>query len=751
MKKSIGRYTTLFLFLLTPYIGETQDNVKSDFKFYYDNTPTFTQNSKPLLNAFAGGLNAPQFSTCHLNTDGIEDLVVFDRTAQKLSTFLAQKNVEGNYYWQYAPQYETNFPSISNWFLMVDYDHDGKKDIFTYTPSGIKVYQNTTVITPTWTLVKDPLQTTGFSGILNLYMPPSDIPSIVDIDNDGDYDIIVFDSSGNFALWHRNFSIENYKNASKLEFKRVGNCWGGFFKEYFDSAIFGQDCGDAIVGGSIPSAPSSQRVLHTGNTSLLLDLNGDGLKDLLFGHISSDHIGVMINKGTLNKANFTEAKYTFPSNAPINIPSFVATYYEDVDFDGLKDLLAAPNGYDNAQQTIDFQQSVWFYKNKGQDTAPDFSFQQTNFLQATMVDLGENTAPCFVDIDGDGDQDLFVGNSGNKTSTGYRASIYLYENKGNNNFELKTSDFLDIAKNQALTNVKPFISDVNGDGIDDFGFTANTTNGMAIKYIPNRGQKNKAFELTYAQIITLPKVEGLSNGDSPLLFDLDKDGKKDLLIGKSGGLLEFHKNTGTAQSPVFTLTKQALGGITSDYISGSLSLAIADLNGDGKTDLITGTGNGQLKVYKSITEQDQNRFLVDSSKVYNDVKGQSAITSIGGNLSITTADLTGDALPDLMIGNITGGLKFLKNATSLLVTGNEENLQTLIFPNPTSQYITIKNPPIGTYELLDYAGKTTFTKKNTTQNQELILDLSAQSAGIYFLRISENGQVSSTQKIVLVK
>lgn len=42
-----------------------------------------------LLNPWAGGLNAPQFLKMHLNNDDIEDLVVFDRTNSKISTFTA--------------------------------------------------------------------------------------------------------------------------------------------------------------------------------------------------------------------------------------------------------------------------------------------------------------------------------------------------------------------------------------------------------------------------------------------------------------------------------------------------------------------------------------------------------------------------------------------------------------------------------------------------------------------------------------
>ncbi|HMQ00085.1 MAG TPA: VCBS repeat-containing protein, partial [Cyclobacteriaceae bacterium] len=90
-----------------------------------------------LLNfPWAGGLNSPQFNTMDLNADGKEDLVVYDRAGNRLFTFL-QEN--GKYV--YAPEYERQFPEgIRHWLLLSDFNGDGKKDIFTSDPFGLKVY-----------------------------------------------------------------------------------------------------------------------------------------------------------------------------------------------------------------------------------------------------------------------------------------------------------------------------------------------------------------------------------------------------------------------------------------------------------------------------------------------------------------------------------------------------------------------------------------------------------------------------------
>ena len=45
---------------------------------------------------------------------------------------------------------------------------------------------------PNFLLIKNPLLSQGFSGMLNIQISGTDLPSIEDIDNDGDLDLICF-------------------------------------------------------------------------------------------------------------------------------------------------------------------------------------------------------------------------------------------------------------------------------------------------------------------------------------------------------------------------------------------------------------------------------------------------------------------------------------------------------------------------------------------------------------------------------
>jgi len=376
------------------------------------------------LNApWTGGLNAPQFNTMDINNDGLEDLILYDRTSSLVLPYLQQ---DGKY--SYAPDYAVYFSvEIENWLILRDYNCDGVKDLFTGDILGIRVYTNQAEPgeAPVWDQFifytdkgkSNVLLSKGSTFKNNVNLQYDDLPAFVDADGDGDLDLFnMIYSAGNTIEFHKNFSMERYGVCDSLDFERQTQKWGGVSECVCGTFAFNNE--DCPMGG---------RTLHAGGKSLTaIDADGNGLMDLLISEANCNRIFLLRNEGDFENPVVTEAS-VFPEGSGVDILPYPSAYYEDVDFDGVKDLIASPNIYSRAYSETDLENSVWYYKNTGTTAVPVFSFVQRDFLQQNMLDVGDNAVPVLVDLDNDGDVDLLVSRN---TSNLNVATVLLYENFG---------------------------------------------------------------------------------------------------------------------------------------------------------------------------------------------------------------------------------------------------------------------------------------------------------------------------------
>ncbi|TRX51627.1 T9SS type A sorting domain-containing protein [Fulvivirga sp. M361] len=686
---------------------------------------------------WVGGLNSSQYSTLDVNGDKVEDLMVFERTSGKIHIFI---NENDNY--TYAPYYASLFPEdIRSWILLRDFNCDGLKDIFTSDPLGIRVYTNVSDDEGLkWRLFNDrgpqsPLLTKGFSDIpLNLQMNASDIPSITDVDGDGDLDVLSFRFSGASTVeFHKNLSMERTGTCDSLQLERDTQAWGDFEQCLCDDiALNGADC--APIGG---------RIQHQGGKALLtLDLDNDGDHDAVLGEETCFGLAAVFNGGTASNAEMVSVSVNFPNSTNPALPiMFPASYFEDLDFDGIKDILVSPNVPANIGSSIDFANSNWFYKNTGTNTNPDFQFIQRDFLQGEMLDFGENAAPTFFDYDGDGDLDLFIGNNSDPTQ-GFRSTLRLFENTGRADapsFELINEDFLFLS---ALNyrNLKPNFADLNNDGRTDLVFSATSLSSgtTSLLYLLNRSETGLDLDLNQGIGFLFSIGSGLI-GENVNVIDIDKDGEKDLLIGRGTGRLEYYRNAGTFESPNFILEDQTFYNREVSPFTIDASVDFGDLDGDGTLDMVIGDGRGNLNYYADFLSNLENP-LDGVPLVIQEQEGQEpTLLNFGTKLIPRVANIFNEDKPAVVLGTGQGGLVLLRNTGASLEPLPGETVR--IFPNPVinKDVVTIVSRANVSAFVVSLTGQVVMENISLQAEQQNRLSIKQLSDGLYILVTSDGG------------
>ena len=705
----------------------------------------FTVNNTVLKNPLTGGINTPQVSKADFNNDGLMDLYVFDRSGNVSIVYL-NDGITNQAAYTYAPRYAENFPDLVDWVLLRDFNQDGAMDIFTAarTPgiSGIEVlrgyYENGELkfapfYFPQFQFNVIPFRL-GNGSFTNLYVSSQDLPAIDDIDGDGDMDIVSFGVNGGYMEYFTNQSVEDGFGPDSLRFDRQTDCFGGVFESGLSTCV----CLPIEAGACCDGFTELQGdTRHAGSTILTFDNDGDGDKEVVLGDISFDALTFLENGGSADVANMTDQDCNYPStDVPVDLPSFPASFFVDINNDGKRDLLAAPN---SPRRVEDFF-NLWYYRNDGTDAVPDFNFQRKDLLTHNTLDMGSGSSPVFVDFDQDGLQDIIVG-----TNTFYQPfnerdpRLFLYRNTGTATdpaFTLFDDDYLNFS--QYASNAwgfAPTFGDLDGDG--DLDMIVGYQNG-SLFYGENTAGAGNAFQFTIT-----PNYLGIDVGQNstPTLVDINRDGALDLVIGERNGNLNYLPNIGTPTNPIFQPVHDSapnnpfFGEVDTGVFGFDIGMSapiFVDFNGS--YTLFAGSNFGNVYRYDNIENNLDGAFnLVDDT--YGDN------VRVGEESRISMTDIDGDNVLDVILGNFRGGLSFYQTDLNIDGTVDAEALSDIpafqLVPNPASDYVElqIENFAGQLYEVViyDILGRVMYQRPFNGEN--LRIDTENFGSGIYFCKI----------------
>ncbi len=607
-----------------------------------------------------------------LNGDGLPDLAVADAGDNTISVLL-NTTAPGASVPTFAAPQVFDVGSHPAALAIGDINHDGKPDLIVaddVAPGLVSVLLNTT---PAGATVPSFTSHVDFPTGLN----PVAV-AIGDINGDGNPDLVVADFGSNTVSVLINTTASG---ATTPSFASNADSNAGIAPT---AIILGDFNGDgvpdvAVVGsgsntvallenlttpGSTIASFAAEQDFGTGKMPVALaaaDLNADGLPDLVVANAADNTVSVLINKTSPGAATFAfSAQQDFHTG---NKPSALAI--RDLNGDGLKDVIAA--------NAVDGTLSVLLNTTLPGAATPAFASQQTfatgggpaslavgdlngdgqpdlvvadNVVNANTISVLLNTTALLDtnsvagvgdtifpftsrsqsvavgDLNNDGKPDLVI----TPLAGGRSVSVYLNTTLPGSAMPTFSGPTI-FATGQILTYVT--LVDFNGDGkLDIFAGNQNGTLAWLANYTPNGGAVPQ-FQLqpTYSTGVPANRLE---------TADINGDGKPDFIIF-TGGSTEVLLN-GTAPGsfiPTFENNIQTFA-----VPNGGVAGTVADVNGDGRADLIVTGSDATVAVLLNTTPPGSNTASFASP-----------VKFAVGHLpqSVAVADLNGDGKPDLIV------------------------------------------------------------------------------------------------------
>ena len=286
-------------------------------------------------------------------------------------------------------------------------------------------------------------------------------------------------------------------------------------------------------------------------------------------------------------------------------PFFGITAPSNLDYQALKPALADLDNDGDLDLVVGNNTGLLYYfENTGTPANPGFTERAGTDNPLDGVSVWSYSAPTFVDLDGDGDIDLIVGNGD--------GNIAYFENAG-------TASVPDFTQHSGAAN--PFDGIVMGirstltladlDGDSDLDLAVGVDEGD-ISYYENIGTS------TRPDFVSRTGAANPLNGvkadayNSPAFIDADNDNDFDLVVGNNHGDILYFENTGTTTEPDFTPRTDFDNPFHATVAGYWIGLEFADMNGDGHPDLVVGNDDGIIHYFESVGTPENLEFSPQS-------------------------------------------------------------------------------------------------------------------------------------------
>ncbi|MEM6262212.1 MAG: T9SS type A sorting domain-containing protein, partial [Bacteroidota bacterium] len=218
-------------------------------------------------------------------------------------------------------------------------------------------------------------------------------------------------------------------------------------------------------------------------------------------------------------------------------------------------------------------EDVTYYENTGSVTSPIFTQRTGAANPFDGETFGYGQVVTFADMDGDGDVDAFIGD--------YYGNIFYYENTGtasSSTFTQRTgtANPLDAVSFYQYSAVAIVDLDQDGD-IDCYAGGVNTGYSIAVEYYLNTGTPTSPTLVR--QTPANDPLDGLNVGDSgfPFFVDLDGDGDQDVCFTQLDGTTKYFRNDASAMS-IFGAQNNDTNDHLSDFYPNPSQQSFVNLN-----------------------------------------------------------------------------------------------------------------------------------------------------------------------------